>query len=63
MVMNGSQKRTGLGAKKIAGTLWLSLMVMMSGCSVMKDAKQAFDNDINGFKSEFARLYLKEDVK
>ena len=49
--------------KKIAGTLWLSLMVTMSGCSVMKDAKQAFDEDINGFKSEFARLYLKEDVK
>ena len=47
--------------KKIAGTLWLSLMVMMSGCSVMKDAKQAFYDDINGFKSEFARLYLKEE--
>lgn len=47
--------------KKIAGTLGVLLMVMMSGCSVMKDAKQAFDNDINGFKSEFARLYLKEE--
>ena len=47
--------------KKIAGTLWLSLMVMMGGCSVMKDAKKAFDDDINGFKSEFARLYLKEE--
>jgi hypothetical protein len=49
--------------KKIAGTLWLSLMAMMSGCSVMMDAKEAFDRDINGFKSEVARLYFKEDVK
>lgn len=49
--------------KKIAGTLGALLMVMMSGCSVMKDAKQAFEDDINGFKSEVARLYLKEDVK
>ena len=49
--------------KKTAGTLWLFMCLAMSGCSVMKDAKQAFDDDINGFKSEFARLYLKEDVK
>ena len=47
--------------KKIAGTLGALLMVMMTGCSVMKDAKQAFDDDINGFKSEVARLYFKEE--
>lgn len=61
MVTNGSQKCIGFGAKKIAGTLGVLLMVMMSGCSVMKDAKQAFVDDVNGFKSEFARLYLKEE--
>ena len=49
--------------KKIAGTLWLSLCLAMSGCSVMMDAKQAFVDDMNGFKSEVARLYFKEDVK
>ena len=49
--------------KKIAGTLGALLMVMMSGCSVMKDAKQAFDNDINGFKQDFARVFLKEDLQ
>ena len=47
--------------KKIAGTFGALLMVMMSGCSVMKDAKQAFDDDINGFKSEVARLYFKDE--
>ena len=47
--------------KKIAGTLGTLLMVMMTGCSVMKDAKQAFDNDVNGFKQDFARVFLKEE--
>ena len=46
--------------KKSAGTLWVILCLTMGGCSVMKDAKQAFDNDVNGFKQDFARVFLKE---
>ena len=45
---------------KIVG---IFLCLSMGGCGLMKDAKQAFDNDIDGFKSEFARLYLKEERK
>jgi hypothetical protein len=32
----------------------------MGGCSVMKDAKQAFNDDVDGFKQDFARVFLKE---
>lgn len=46
--------------KKSAGTPWLILCLTMSGCSVMMDAKQAFNEDVNGFKQDFARVFLKE---
>lgn len=36
-------------------------LVMLSGCSVLQDAKKAFHEDIDGFRNEFARLYLKDD--
>lgn len=36
------------------------IVIMLTGCSVMKDARDEFKKDITGVQSEFARLYVKE---
>lgn len=36
------------------------IVVMLTGCSVMKDARDEFKKDVTGLQTEFARLYVKE---
>lgn len=36
-------------------------MLTLTGCGVLQDAKTAFHQDIDGFRNEFARLYLKDN--
>jgi len=48
----------GLGRMKIFLGLFLATL---TGCSVLKDAKTAFHEDVDGFRNEFARLYLKDN--
>ena len=48
--------------RKAVGTLGVLLCLTMTGCGVMRDAKQAFDDDVNGFKQDFARVFLKKET-
>jgi len=36
------------------------IMFALTGCSVLRDARDEFRKDITGVQSEFARLYSKE---
>ena len=36
------------------------IVLVLSGCSVFRDARDEFRKDIVGMQSEFARLYSKE---
>ena len=39
--------------------LWI--VFALTGCSVFQDARDAFKQDVTVVKSEFARLYSKEE--
>ena len=37
--------------------------IFMIGCSTIKEAKNEFDREVNGFKVEFARVFLKKEIE
>ena len=37
------------------------IVLTLTGCSVFQDARNEFQKDITGVRSEFARLYNKEN--
>ena len=39
----------------------LLAVVLLSGCSVLQDARNEFYKDVSGLKSEITRLYFKEN--
>jgi hypothetical protein len=38
--------------------LLLLSLVLLSGCSVMHNAKNELHKEVNGFRADFARVYL-----
>ena len=36
------------------------ILILLTGCSVMKDARDELQKDVTGLQTEFARLYVKE---
>ena len=36
------------------------IVFALTGCSVLKDARDEFKKDVTGMQTEFARLYVKE---
>ena len=41
----------------------LLLCFLLSGCAAVKDARNEFDQEIHGFKVEFARVFLKKEIE
>ena len=41
--------------------LFCSLVLV--GCSTIKEARNEFDNEIKGFKKEWARVILKKEIE
>ena len=37
------------------------LCLCLSGCAVVQDARTEFNREVDGFKSEFARVFLKKE--
>ena len=37
-----------------------AVLIMLTGCAVLHDARDEFKKDVQGMQSEFARLYIKE---
>jgi hypothetical protein len=38
-------------------------VVCVTGCSTIKEAKSEFDREVNGFRVEFARVFLKKEIE
>ncbi len=38
------------------------ICLLLSGCASIKEAKNEFRREVNGFKSEFSRVFLKKEV-
>ena len=38
------------------------ICLLLSGCASIKEAKNEFKNEINGFKADFSRVFLKKEV-
>lgn len=39
------------------------MIVALIGCSSIKQARQEFNNEITGFKKEWARVILKKEIE
>jgi hypothetical protein len=38
-------------------------VIFVAGCSTIKEAKSEFDREVNGFRVEFARVFLKKEIE
>jgi len=38
------------------------ICLLLSGCSSIKEAKNEFKKEVNGFKADFSRVFLKKEV-
>lgn len=38
------------------------ICLLLSGCASIKEAKSEFKREVNGFKADFSRVFLKKEV-